>query len=136
MSNYPDYQNKNWLHEQYIQKDLSTYKIAEIYGCSPATIWRWVNKFKFVKPSSISPLCRNKDWLYQKYIIEKKPASEISKECGCNKGTVRSWLIKCGIYLTTKEKHKHTYASAYKDGFATAWLLFLMAQRAEDKKKL
>ena len=38
------YKNKEWLHQKYIVKKLSSYKIAKICGCGNATIWRWLTK--------------------------------------------------------------------------------------------
>lgn len=46
---HEQYRNKKWLWEQYIEKELSSGKIANRIGCDRATVCRWLNKFNIPK---------------------------------------------------------------------------------------
>lgn len=45
MTNSDLYQNKRWLHEQYIKKKRSTTDIAKELGVGHKTISRWLHRF-------------------------------------------------------------------------------------------
>jgi hypothetical protein len=48
-TNSEKYRNSDWLQKQYIQQDKTQAEIAEICGCSIATISRWLAKFDIAK---------------------------------------------------------------------------------------
>jgi|GEM_PF-5584161 len=44
-SKYAQYRNKEWLLEQYVKKELSTYEIADGIGCCFQTVCEWLDEF-------------------------------------------------------------------------------------------
>jgi hypothetical protein len=34
----------DWLREQYVERDLTSYEIAELCDCTPSTVSRWLQK--------------------------------------------------------------------------------------------
>lgn len=43
---YKEYKNSQWLYEQYITMQKSTYDIGNDIGCSNSTIFYWLQKFE------------------------------------------------------------------------------------------
>ncbi len=50
------YQNKNWLFNQYKELKKPISKIADICNCCIATIYKWINIFKFEKNKRVGNL--------------------------------------------------------------------------------
>ena len=38
------YRNFEWLHEHYVQEDMTMQEIADMFGVAPMTIQLWLNK--------------------------------------------------------------------------------------------
>jgi len=51
----PCYKNKEWLEDQYLNKNKTRDEIAELAGVSNPCIGNWVKRFKLVKPRSAYP---------------------------------------------------------------------------------
>lgn len=46
---YARYKNKKWLWEHYVEKELSTYQIADQIGCGFQTVCRWLDELDIPK---------------------------------------------------------------------------------------
>jgi len=114
------YADKKWLTEQYVDKRLSAYAIAEKAGCSNGTVYAWLRKHGIATRSlseafSLSDcqrrradamdgsdtgadaVYRSPDWLKQKYWDEGKSTYEMAQEASCRAGTLLYWMDRLDI---------------------------------------
>lgn len=107
------YMDKNWLYIQYVKKDLSGRKIAELNNYNQYTIYNWIKKFKIKRKS---PKYKNKGWLYENYINKRLSIKELGK-AGCGRTIIYYWLkkhkIKARQPKTYRIKHRG-YVLIYK----------------------
>lgn len=113
------YQDKDWLYKKYIEKKLSTHKIAEIIDSNHRTILYWLVKFKIKTRNKLesskermkrkylgTPLFWDKNWLEQKYIKEGLSSNDIGKICNVGWSTIINWLKKHRIKIkNNREAH-------------------------------
>lgn len=85
---YEQYRNKKWLWEQYIEKELSSGKIANRIGCDRVTVCRWLNKFNIPKRGWDGPE-RVPSW-NDKFFDELTPESAYIIGFLIADGTIRS----------------------------------------------
>lgn len=110
MSSEPKYRDEKWLREQYVERKLSTYDIANKCGCCKTTVRNWLNKFNIdTRPSSSCAERRAPDgrltdaeWLQEQYIGENKSGHEVAEKCGCDSQTVYRWLRRHEIEVRGK----------------------------------
>jgi len=120
--------NEEWLREQYVELEQSTYDISEKCDCSRPTVCNWLRKHdisirKGVEggtppengyiPPSPYPRLQNEDWLKEQYLTKDKSVYDIAKMCGCSYQTVYKWLHKNGIELKDYSGEEH---HMWKDG--------------------
>jgi len=105
-------QDKEWLYEQYVTNNKSTYQIAQEIGCGASTIQHWLKKHnihlkcgaeRILSPDVFNKL-NNYNWLYDQYINQFKSASTIGKELGCQQETVSNFLHKFGIPIRSQSE--------------------------------
>lgn len=92
------YNNKEWLYEQYIEKDLSRQEIANLCNCGStmiATKIKEFNIYKFVK--NTNEFFNSKELLYDEYIIKKTPLKIIQEKCGVSETQLYKQLKLFGI---------------------------------------
>ena len=103
-------QDKEWLYEQYVTNNKSTYQIAQEIGCGASTVQHWLKKHnihlkcgaeRILSPEVFDKL-NNYDWLYDQYINQFKSATTIGKELGCQQETVSNFLHKFEITIRTQ----------------------------------
>lgn len=105
MSSEPKYRNEEWLRQQYIENDKSTYDIAEECACCKTTIRNWLKKYDIQRRESGSVAERrvpdkrltDVNWLRRRYVEEKASANDIAEQCDCVRQTVLRWLRRHGI---------------------------------------
>lgn len=86
---------KEWLAWAYLEKGLSTLKIAEVTGHAPSGIWRWMKQYDIPlrKPMEIT-----REWLEQKYVVEGLSLQEIVELSGArNKGQIVHKVLAYGL---------------------------------------
>jgi transposase len=96
------YDDKDWLFDQYIEQHKPTAEIAKVAGVSPRTIQDWLKKHdidKRPRGTRLDPdhIVRNEGWLISKYKFERLSIEEIADEADVNHKTVRRWMEKFGI---------------------------------------
>ncbi len=103
----PLYKNKEWLYDQYINKEKSQTEIAKEIECSQSTIRNRLIKYDIQRRNrqeinEIRYDCKNKpysnkDWLYDQYWNKGKSATKIGILCKVSDTTIGHWLRKLGI---------------------------------------
>ena len=105
----PRLNDEEWLHEQYVERERSTYDIAEVCGCAPGTV---INRLKRcgietrgcgyhggggVPPAE--PRLSDEEWLRQQYVEKTRSTRDIAEVCACSHSVVYKWLNRHGIDL-------------------------------------
>ena len=104
-SGMPLYRNKDWLHEHYIVRKMTSQEIAELVGVNSGTVCRWLRKLNIPvrnisscqQPRKKLNLLQSKDWLQKEYIDGKKSIKEIARNLNVSDSTVSQWLDKHNI---------------------------------------
>jgi transposase/very-short-patch-repair endonuclease len=104
-SRMPLYRNKDWLHEHYIVRKMTSQEIAELVGVNSGTVCRWLRKLNIPvrnisscqQPRKKLNLLQSKDWLQKEYIDGKKSIKEIARNLNVSDSTVSQWLDKHNI---------------------------------------
>ena len=53
------WQNKQWLHNEYINKEKDAVQIANKLGCSSTTIYHWLRKFNIPRRNTLFNSCKS-----------------------------------------------------------------------------
>lgn len=97
----PPWRDEGLLRDLYLRRELTSYEIAELFECNPATVQNWLHEFDVpVRGPGGSPRDANykdEDWLRTRYIDEEWSAYEISKKEGISTNTVYKWLEEFDI---------------------------------------
>jgi DNA-binding CsgD family transcriptional regulator len=111
-SRFPELRKKEWLVEQYVEKGISSERIAEMVGCSGHTVRNWLRIYGIeTSKRGLNPHTRflykelqDNDWLFQRYIVEGLTIQDIADEIGCQARYVHealrelNFLTRPGIY--------------------------------------
>lgn len=98
--------NSDWLHEQYVELERTTTRIADELGVATGTVSSWIKKhnieLRTVSESksdgNVTPL-HGQGWLRTEYIKKTRTTEDIAKELGVAIGTVYKWLDRHNIEL-------------------------------------
>lgn len=93
---------KEWLVEQFIEKDLSIQEVAKFAGVGKTTICRNLYKFEIRKFAQHQEY-RNKEWLLQKYSIENFTTYQIANLINVSRNTICNWLREFGIEIRQEQ---------------------------------
>lgn len=97
----PPWRDEDLLRDLYLRQEQTSYEIAELFECNPATIQNWLHEFDVpVRGPGGSPRDANyKDetWLKTHYIDEEWSAYEIGEEEDISTNTVYKWLAEFQI---------------------------------------
>jgi len=101
MSDNRKYRDEEWLREQHVNRQRSTYEMSEECGCSRTTIARWLKKYG-IEPgvhevSDGDAKYHEEEWFREQYVNKEKTTGEIAELCGCSGSTIRKWMKKHGI---------------------------------------
>lgn len=96
------YQEKEWLTEEYFNKNRRAEDIGAEFGVGPDAILHWVRKLDLPKrpqTHQLNPemLYQNKDWLFDHFITKGETAKEIAEMFGVVEGTVIKWTKTFGL---------------------------------------
>jgi thymidylate synthase ThyX/transposase-like protein len=100
------YKDREWLREQYIDRNLSMTEIAGVAGVSTTTVKRWLRRYGIRKPLGIrtrwtfandGKLHADKGWLAEQYLLRGLDQESIARLAGVSKHTIRSWVRKHGL---------------------------------------
>ena len=92
--------SKEQFHDLYINKELTTFQIAEKFNCSQTTIWKKLKEFN-IKPrlSGTKRVKITKNELADLYVIQKFSTWQIEKKLNIPRGTVYRKLKEYGIKI-------------------------------------
>lgn len=101
-SKYAQLNEREWLEGSYLDEQTSAPKIAEIVGCSSATVYRALERFGIetratIEGQSLYALLNDGKWLEQKYKIEEWGTIEIATCIGCDRTAVSRALKNLNI---------------------------------------
>jgi 5-methylcytosine-specific restriction endonuclease McrA len=94
--------DESWLREQYIEREKTTYDIADMCDCSSSTVRRCLRRHDInIRSSGSVPheSLTDESWLRKKYITEEKTAYDIADMCDCSSHTVYNRLRDHGINI-------------------------------------
>lgn len=97
------YRDAEWLREQYCEKALSSYEIAEKVGCADVTVRRWMDKHEIERRSfseaklKDDQLYRDADWLREQYWEQKRSFEQMADLAGCCIDRIREWMRRHDI---------------------------------------
>jgi len=105
------WQDPDWLYEQYHEKGRSMNEIADIAEVVQNTVKHWMDKHEIPRRSiseanakgNIAKL-HDKDWLKREYVEKGRSGCEIAEELGIDNNPVYKWLDKHGLESRTRSE--------------------------------
>jgi transposase len=95
------YRNKEWLHEQYVERGASLTAIADLCGVTTKTISNWVDRFGFDKRDEggygDDAKHRNETWLREEYVEKERSLYDLAEDTTVSADTIRRWLGRYDI---------------------------------------
>jgi len=112
------YWNKDWLYEQYWEKEMTLQQMGEIANCSLTQIIAWMDRHeierRYTRKPNLNKLYRNKDWMYKQYIVSGQSMNGIAKMVGCQVTTISYWLMRHGIKKKKSSGRQKKNEKGYK----------------------
>ncbi len=100
--------SKSELKRLYLNKKLTSYDIAQKFGCCQASVWKKLKQYDIKRRDSNSSCYFNipsKRLLERLYVKERLSTWEIEKRYGFSRSTVHRHLKKYGIIMNRAESH-------------------------------
>lgn len=123
----PLYRRRDWLENEYLRKQRSTYDIAKECGVSSLTIQKALHALSIpVRHQADAPaLYKDEAWLRHQYIELGKTFEQIGKEQGVKLQTIWKWAKRFGIksHDWNEEKANHVDLSEEALEFISGELL-------------
>lgn len=94
--------DENDLRKLYIDRDLSSAEIADIYKCEKTAILNRLRQYRIPIKQPKLALRPDKRYLYNLYINKKLSPYSIAPILKCNPKTVRNWLVNYGFPIRKK----------------------------------
>jgi len=132
MSDEKRWQDEETLRDKYVEKEMSTYDVADDLDCSQGTIRKYLNKFdidtrgeKFNR-SDNTPW-RDEERLREMYINDEMTTTEIADELGCGDTTICRWLDRHDIETRSVSQNYASYGvyNGYEQWTATNTSVFV-----------
>jgi predicted DNA-binding protein YlxM (UPF0122 family) len=108
------YQDKNWLIEQYQEKQLSLNEIAQIADCGLTTVFIWMDRYNISRRSLSETLkmrhdkniqlYKDKNWLIEQYWGFDLSHKEMAKILNCDNSIISDWMKKYDIPLKEQKE--------------------------------
>jgi len=94
--------SKKELKELYEKKKMTSYEIADFYGCCQCTVWKRLKEFGIKRlPNGRKTVVISKTKLRDLYIRQKLSSRKIAKIYGCAYSTIDSKIRKYGFPIKT-----------------------------------
>ncbi|MAG78100.1 hypothetical protein CL616_01915 [archaeon] len=91
--------SRDYLEDLYINKHLTTFQIADIFGCCQATIWKRLHKYNILARPVGSPIDISKEEFEELYWNQKLSTWKIGELLGISRGTVHRKMRKMDIKI-------------------------------------
>src|SRR3989344_3697806 len=118
---------KGELKELYWNKKLTTYDIAERFGCCQATIWKRLKSYNIKRRDAHSPDYFNipsYSLLKKLYVKERLSSWKIERKYGFSRSTIHRHLRKCNLIRSRAEAHRrYTRRNFDGDSIDKAYLI-------------
>lgn len=108
--------SKKELKELYEKEKLSTYAIADIYGCCQGTVWKRLHDFGIHPRRPWNAVDLPKEKLEKLYTTERLSTWQIEKQYGHPRGTVHRKLCEYNIKRRTSAEAHRIYPRKDFDG--------------------
>jgi predicted DNA-binding protein YlxM (UPF0122 family) len=107
--------NGDWIQQQYIKEERSTYEIANELDVDRGTVSNWLDRHSIdtrgnTEGFGSDPVEELQDagWLYEQYHGHKKSSEEIASEVDVDTTTVQNWLHRHNIRVRSGlQYHDH-----------------------------
>lgn len=108
MSKYAQYKNREWLWEQYVDRGLSTYEIADNVGCSFQTVCKWLEEFDIPR----------RDWVAQFRYENREPSwnDKFFDELSPDAAYIIGFLIADGHLRSCDNGTRYVVSFSQKEG--------------------
>lgn len=116
---------KKDLKKLYIKRKMSTYQIAEYYGCSQATIWKLLHKYNILLRRVGNYLVIPYSVLKGLYVDKKLSSRKIAKIYNCAYSTIDRKIKERGFKIRNRAQAHIVYARRSFSGnlFEKAYLI-------------
>jgi len=108
MNKYTPEHDEDWFREQYLEKKLSTTKIAEETDLTPEGVRERLERYGIERRQPNTQKLHDAEWLREQYQDKKKSPGKIADRLGCGRSTVYRWL------------ENHSIERVGKSGFASS----------------
>lgn len=110
--------DREWLYEQYVSKEQSTYEIADKLNIHATTVGNWLTKHEIelrdrtahIDEESANNTYRNETWLRDQYVAQGKTQVEIANELNVTGPTIVRWMRRYDIETGTDSSNWPTEA--------------------------
>lgn len=121
------WRDKELLREEHLEKGKSPYDIADEWGCSPKTIYRWLDKHEVDldrrRKGNTSPWnvpndrpWKDKETLKTEYIENGNGCTVLADKWGCSPQTIYDWLNNHEIPIRKSNHDKVPYYHTDRKG--------------------
>jgi len=102
------FHNKEWIVEEYIEKERSITEIAKECGVETQRVSDQVKEFGInIRDQDHGyKKYKNKEWLHEQYVLKYKSARQIAKENGVSPKFIEDELKNAGIEIREGGRHK------------------------------
>ena len=105
---------KEMLEDLYSKQNISTHKIARIFGCSSETIANRCREYGIaLKGQGKRKKKIDKGILVRLYVKEGKNLAEITEILGCSYSRIRNYCLEYGIHLRNEKNRQGSYTEKY-----------------------
>lgn len=105
--------NADWLHEHYVEKEMSAGEIGEMLGVSTTPVLRFMHEHG-IEARSIAETnsegdtmqLRDADWLREQYVENEHSTYDIARKLGISSKTVLDWMDRHNIEVRSKSQRE------------------------------
>ena len=100
------YKDRDWLTQQYIERNRSITEVADLARVSTTTLKKWLRKYGLKKPLGMrtrwtfaneGKLYADRAWLEEQYVFNGLDQASIAQLIGVSRHTIRAWVRKHGL---------------------------------------
>lgn len=112
------YKDKSWLEQRYWYDGMAMAEIGNLCGCSPSTIWNWMNKLDI--PTAGNHRYKRlipEDVLIELYVDKKMALRDVGEKLGVSPKKVRLDMEHHGIPRRSKSIMANPKLRTYSKGY-------------------